>query len=57
VQVKGDVAWSIGIANAVTLQPKGGPVLSNVLTYENDVFNKRDGKWLLVSHTALRVPQ
>ena len=57
IQVKGDVARSIGIANAATLQPKGGPVLSNVQTYETDVFEKRDGKWLLVSHVALRVPQ
>jgi ketosteroid isomerase-like protein len=57
IQVKGDVAWSTGMANATTLHPKGGPVLSNVLTYETDVFQKRDGKWLLVSHTALRVPQ
>lgn len=57
IQVKGDVAWSIGIANATTLQPKGGPVLSNVQTFETDVFRKQDGHWLLVSHTALRVPQ
>jgi len=57
IQVKGDVARSIGIANAATLQPKGGPVLSNVQTYETDVFEKRDGKWLLVSHVALRLPQ
>jgi ketosteroid isomerase-like protein len=57
IQVKGDVAWSTGIANATTLHPKGGPVLSNVQTFETDVFQKRDGKWLLVSHTALRVPQ
>jgi len=57
MQVKGDVAWSTGISNATTLHPKGGPVLSNVLTYETDVFNKRDGHWLLVSHTALSVPQ
>ena len=57
IQVKGDMAWSIGIANATTLQPKGGPVLSNVQTYETDVFRKQDGHWLVVSHTALRVPQ
>jgi uncharacterized protein (TIGR02246 family) len=57
IQVKGDAAWSTGIANATTLQPKGGPVLTNVQTFETDVFQKRDGHWLLVSHTALRVPQ
>ena len=26
-------------------------------TFETDVFEKRDGKWLLVSHTASRAPQ
>jgi ketosteroid isomerase-like protein len=56
IQVKGDTAWSTSIANATTLHPKGGPVLTNVQTFETDVFQKRDGKWLLVSHTALPVP-
>jgi uncharacterized protein (TIGR02246 family) len=56
IQVKGDVAWSTGIANA-SLKTKAGDVVASSPTYESDVFEKRDGRWLLVSHTALRVPQ
>jgi len=57
IQVKGDVAWSTGIANA-TIKTKAGVVVSaNAPTYETDVFEKRDGHWLLVSHVALRMPQ
>jgi|HubBroStandDraft_6_1064221.scaffolds.fasta_scaffold220183_1 ketosteroid isomerase-like protein len=48
IQVKGDVAWSTGIANA-SWKTKAGDVV--------DVFEKRNGHWLLVSHVALRVPQ
>jgi ketosteroid isomerase-like protein len=55
IQVKGDVAWSTGIANS-TLKTKAGAV-ANGPVFETDVFEKRDGHWLLVSHTALRVPQ
>jgi hypothetical protein len=51
------MARSVAITTCVTLQPKGGPVLSNVPVYESDVFEKRDGKWLLISHVALLVPQ
>ena len=56
IQVKGDVAWSTGIANAAS-KTKKGVVVANAPTFETDVFEKRDGNWLLVSHTALRVPQ
>jgi ketosteroid isomerase-like protein len=56
IQVKGDVAWSTGIAN-VAAKTKAGDVIPNAPTYETDVFEKRDGHWLLVSHTALRIPQ
>jgi ketosteroid isomerase-like protein len=56
IQVKGDVAWSTGIVNAA-IKTKAGDVIPNAPTYEIDVFEKRDGHWLLVSHTALRVPQ
>lgn len=55
IQVKGDVAWSTGIVNG-TLKTKAG-VVANGPTFEADVFEKRNGHWLLVSHTALRVPQ
>jgi hypothetical protein len=29
----------------------------NALVAETDVFEKSDGKWLIVSHTATRLPQ
>ncbi len=55
VQVKGDVAWSTGIVNAVG-KSKAGAALGGA-TSETDVFEKRGGAWLLVSHTASSRPQ
>ena len=55
VSVKDDVAWATGIANAVAKSKTGADV--GGLVYESDVFEKRDGRWLLVSHTALAVPK
>jgi ketosteroid isomerase-like protein len=48
IVVDGNVAWSTGIAGSTNVGPG---------VFETDVFAKRGGKWLLVSHTALRVPQ
>jgi len=55
VSVKDDVAWATGIANALAKSKTGADV--GGLVYESDVFEKRDGRWLLVSHTALAVPK
>lgn len=55
IHVSGDVAWSTGLANAV-VKPKAGNAF-NAPTFETDVFVKRGSRWLLVSHTALRVAQ
>ena len=52
IQVKGDVAWSTGLVTA-DAKLKSGQTVSNP-TFETDVFAKRDGRWLLVSHTASR---
>jgi ketosteroid isomerase-like protein len=54
IQVKGDVAWSTGIANS-TLKTKAGAV-ANGPVFETDVFEKR-GATGCSYHTALRVPQ
>lgn len=54
IQVKGDVAWSTGLANA-SLKTKAGVAVPSSPTFETDVFQKRDGHWLLVSHVALSV--
>ena len=55
VVVKGDVAWSTGIANAVLTLKTGNTITAP--TFETDVFEKRGSQWLLVSHIASRVPQ
>jgi|SRR5271155_17642 len=55
IHVDGNVAWSVGIANAAG-KTKGGDAIS-APTYETDVFEKRGSQWLLVSHAAWRVPQ
>ena len=55
IHIDGNVAWSVGIANAAG-KTKAGETVS-APTYETDVFEKRGSQWLLVSHTAARVPQ
>lgn len=55
IRVKDDVAWSTGIANATFKTKEGAAVTARV--FETDVFGKRDGQWLLVSHTASQVPK
>jgi hypothetical protein len=46
-------ACGFGDGTKPTIQVSWG----DVATYESDVFEKRDGQWLLVSHLALRVPK
>lgn len=55
VRVNGDVAWSAAVANVVGKTRNGDAV--NAPTFENDVFEKRGGEWLIVSHSASRVPR
>jgi ketosteroid isomerase-like protein len=55
VQVKGDVAWSTGTVNAVGKSKAGAAI--NAPTVETDVFERRGGAWLLVSHTASSRPR
>jgi ketosteroid isomerase-like protein len=55
LHVDGNVVWSVGIANAAG-KTKGGDAIS-APTYETDIFEKHGSQWLLVSHTASRVPQ
>jgi ketosteroid isomerase-like protein len=56
VQVKGDVAWSTGIATASS-KLKNGAVTQGQGIFESDVFEKRGDAWLLVSHTARPIPK
>jgi len=55
VGVEGNFAWATGIAKAVAKSKTGVDV--GGVVFESDVFEKRDGRWLLVSHTALAVPK
>ena len=50
ISMKGDVAWSLGIVHVVEKLKSGQP--ADVHYLETDVFQKQDGHWLLVSHTA-----
>ena len=50
------MAWATGIANAVAKSKTGADV--DGLVYKSDVFEKREGRWLLVSqYRALAVPK
>jgi ketosteroid isomerase-like protein len=55
IQVNGEVAWSMGMVNAEG-KLKSGTAIS-APTFETDVFEKRNGKWLLVSHIASSAPK
>lgn len=55
VTVKGDVAWRSGIASSSGHLKSGAEF--DALVVESDIFEKRDGKWLLVSHIAQRAPK
>jgi ketosteroid isomerase-like protein len=50
VQIKGDVAWSIGLVTVAGKSKAGEPISRPTL--EVDIFEKHGGTWLLVSHAA-----
>lgn len=56
IHVNGNVAWANGIAVAGG-KPKTGDAVAGAPTFESDVFEKRGDRWVLVSHSAWRVPQ
>jgi len=55
IQVKGDIAWETGVALSAGKLKSGADFSRRVVEF--DVFEKRDGKWLLVSHSATRLPE
>lgn len=55
VQVKGDIAYSTGIASSEATFNKFPPFSADV--YEADVFEKRDGKWVYLVHAAYALPK
>jgi ketosteroid isomerase-like protein len=50
VHTNGKVAWAVGIEK-VQLLRKDGEVLS-VETFATNIFEKQEGRWLLVSHQS-----
>jgi len=55
VQIKGDVARSIAI-NSVAFKLKNGTAASERVSL-TDVFEKRSGGWVLVSHSVAEMPK
>jgi ketosteroid isomerase-like protein len=55
IHVNGDVAWAMGVYPTVGKFKTGAAI--NVGVAETLVFEKQNGKWLLVSLTATRVPK
>ena len=56
IRVNGDVAWAIGNETA-DLQPRSGGDVLRFETFVTHVFERIDGKWMLVSHHAQMVPR
>lgn len=55
VTVNGNVAWVVGIETVRAHRSNGEPF--NISALATDIYEKRDGKWLLVHHHANRVPE
>jgi hypothetical protein len=55
LSTSGNVAWAAGIADVGGKSKAGAAVTAP--TFESSVFEKRGDRWLLVSHSAGRVPQ
>jgi ketosteroid isomerase-like protein len=55
VQVKGDIAYSTGVARSEATFKKFPAFSADI--YEADVFQKRDGKWVYVVHAAYALPK
>jgi ketosteroid isomerase-like protein len=55
IRISGNVAWATSTADVVGKSKAGAAV--NAPTFEMDVLEKRGDRWLLVSHSAWRVPQ
>ena len=55
VHVNGNVAWTVGLETGEAKAKDGtSRAIANLVT---NIFEKTDGRWLLVSHHAQAVPQ
>jgi ketosteroid isomerase-like protein len=55
VHINGNVAWTVGLETGEAKAKDGTPrQIANLVT---NIFEKKDGRWLLVAHQAQPVPQ
>ncbi len=56
IQTDGKLAWVVGIEHAV-LQPSAGGEPLKFDTFSTHIFEKDNGRWLLLSHHAQMIPR
>ena len=55
IRISSNVAWVVGVEVVQGKRKNGDPVTFTAFT--TNMYEKRDGRWLMVLHSALRVPQ
>jgi len=55
IHINANVAWVIGVEAVQGKLKNGDPV--NFAAFTTNMYEKRDGRWLMVLHTTSRVPQ
>jgi ketosteroid isomerase-like protein len=55
IRINGDTAWVTGTEEGTGTRKDGGPY--KVQNFVTNVFEKKDGRWLMVSHHAQSIPQ
>lgn len=55
VEVVGNVAWIVGTENVTGKTKAGEPITFDLLV--TNIYEKDDGKWLMVSHHAQKPPK
>jgi ketosteroid isomerase-like protein len=55
VTTSGNVAWVVGIEKVHAHRANGEPL--DISALATNLYEKRDGKWLMVHHHASRVPE
>ena len=55
IHVNGNLAWEMGVETGESKR-KDGPATKNS-NFVTNVYEKIDGRWLMVSHHAQRIPQ
>ena len=55
IEVNGNVAWVVGTEHATGKTKAGEPLAFDALV--TNLYEKQDGKWLMVSHHAQRPPK